>query len=203
MLYWKPKTRAFTLIELLIVVAIIGILAAIAVPNFLEAQVRSKIARIKSEFRTIATGLESYMVDTNVYPWEDNNTTEGITNQYGELSYRAWRLTTPVAYLSSVDFPDPFLVQGAHGGYTDGKKRYQYNYRNHMFFWTTSTAPLYKEAIWVLNSIGPDLTKNQGLKAEEYARGLPNNTVIYDATNGTTSDGDIPWTGGSTRYTNK
>jgi prepilin-type N-terminal cleavage/methylation domain-containing protein len=47
---------AFTLIELLIVVAIIAILAAIAVPNFLEAQVRSKVSRAKADMRSIATG---------------------------------------------------------------------------------------------------------------------------------------------------
>ncbi len=62
------KLKAFTLIELLIVVAIIAILAAIAVPNFLEAQVRSKIARVKSDHRTLVTAIESYRVDNPAYP---------------------------------------------------------------------------------------------------------------------------------------
>lgn len=51
------KPGAFTLIELLIVVAIIAILALIAVPNFLEAQIRSKVSRAKSDLRSIATAL--------------------------------------------------------------------------------------------------------------------------------------------------
>ena len=59
--------RGFTLIELLIVVAIIAILAAIAVPNFLEAQTRSKVARIKADQRSVATALEAYHVDGNKY----------------------------------------------------------------------------------------------------------------------------------------
>lgn len=60
--------RGFTLIELLIVVAIIAILAAIAVPNFLNAQVRAKVARAENDMRTLAVGLESYFVDNNLYP---------------------------------------------------------------------------------------------------------------------------------------
>ena len=60
--------HSFTLIELLIVVAIIAILAAIAVPNFLEAQTRAKVARVKNDLRSVATAIEAYRVDTNKYP---------------------------------------------------------------------------------------------------------------------------------------
>ena len=57
--------KAFTLIELLIVVAIITILAAIAVPNFLEAQTRSKVSRLMTDIRSIVVAMETYRVDNN------------------------------------------------------------------------------------------------------------------------------------------
>ncbi|MBX7247149.1 MAG: type II secretion system GspH family protein [Candidatus Sumerlaeaceae bacterium] len=60
--------RAFTMIELLIVVSVIAILAAITVPNFLEAQVRSKVARTKSDMAAISAALKSYYADYNRYP---------------------------------------------------------------------------------------------------------------------------------------
>src|SRR5438045_5927489 len=62
------KQRGFTLIELLIVVAIIGILSAIAIPNLLTAMQRSKQKRSMADLRTIATATEAYATDTNRYP---------------------------------------------------------------------------------------------------------------------------------------
>jgi len=60
--------RAFTLIELLIILSIIAILAMISVPNFLEAQVRSKLARVQSDIHVLAGALEAYWIDQRAYP---------------------------------------------------------------------------------------------------------------------------------------
>ena len=103
----SPKA-AFTLIELLIVVAIIAILAAIAVPNFLEAQTRSKVSRVKADIRTVVTAIESYFVDNNKYP-PTPYSSDSVGLSGGILRVVPTLISTPVAYVSTASFTDPFL----------------------------------------------------------------------------------------------
>lgn len=63
----KNNQKGFTLIELMIVVAIIGILAAIAIPNFLNYQLKSKTAEAKTNLGSIKTAQEAYRAENDVY----------------------------------------------------------------------------------------------------------------------------------------
>ena len=62
------RQKGFTLIELLIVVAIIGIIAAIAIPNLLNAIDRGKQKRTMADLRSMGTAIEEYSIDNNFYP---------------------------------------------------------------------------------------------------------------------------------------
>ncbi len=74
----RKNQKGFTLIELMIVVAIIGILAAIAIPNYLNYQLKSKTAEAKTNLGGIKTALESYRAENDSYPTCAANPTTGV-----------------------------------------------------------------------------------------------------------------------------
>ncbi len=102
---WRYPAGAFTLIELLIVIAIILILISIALPNFLEAQMRAKVAKSDGEMRGLAQSLEAYRNDWPRYPpqaayekTQFNPSFPGLTNNCWSLM----QLTTPITYMKKL-----------------------------------------------------------------------------------------------------
>jgi len=69
----KKRDFGFTLLELLIVVAIIGIIAAIAIPNFMDSLQKARQKRSVSEIRTMVVSLQSFSVDYGGYPNQSHN----------------------------------------------------------------------------------------------------------------------------------
>ncbi len=61
----QRKRGGFTLVEIMIVVAIIALLAAIAVPGFLRARKRSQASRILNDLRMIDAAVDQYAIETN------------------------------------------------------------------------------------------------------------------------------------------
>ncbi|HPA45715.1 MAG TPA: prepilin-type N-terminal cleavage/methylation domain-containing protein [bacterium] len=188
----QQQRKSFTLIELLIVVAIIGILAAIAVPNFLNSQVRAKIARVKSDQKNIGTALDMYNVDHGAFP--DFNTfplfaTRGVPE-----------LTTPVTYIA--DYPvDVFENTKESYGLPEGLKHTKMAYYNLKIIYYTGKAagttnfgrPEFEHGLqWGLRSIGP----NRQYDNYNIYNTKDVSTDQYEPSNGLVSSGDI-WTFGS------
>ena len=183
----KQRKNGFTMVELIIVATIIGILAAIAIPNFLAAQVRAKVSRAKGEMEMMTIALQSYYVDRTMYP---------LNAKVGKpLDTDLLTLTTPIVYITRLP-KDPFrgitapelkkyAKENPNPEFSNIKGYAYVNYLQMSPKKPIMYPPAGGVAWFGILSPGPDYVDNYDASTS------PPKILEYDPTNGTTSEGDI------------
>ncbi|HKE10427.1 MAG TPA: prepilin-type N-terminal cleavage/methylation domain-containing protein [Myxococcota bacterium] len=121
------RREGFTLIELMIVVAIIGILAAIAIPNFLKFQLRSKTGEAKANLAAIRTAEEGYFSEYSVYvaqiaawPTALPNNLKQVWAVGSGFDQLGWSPEGEVFFMYGVNWPGPGATAGAFTAAAEG-----------------------------------------------------------------------------------
>lgn len=204
---------AFTLIEFMIAIAILAILAAIAIPNLAEAQLRSKVSRAKNDLRTISIGLESYHLDHKVWPCYMGPNAPDLGKYILWTEYLN-SLSTPIAYLDTTFYSDPFSALPGSTPWTWYPKsnirsyswrEFTNNHGNRNWFYgmARNYNVTYLDA-FVIASNGPSreymypelFILNWYTNPWSFAP-LANPICVYDPTNGAVSQGNIERAGGA------
>jgi Tfp pilus assembly protein PilE len=182
---WREAdTRGFTMIELTTVGIMILILISIALPNFLEAQIRARVTAAQSDATLLSQCLEEYYIANRAYPANRvEKLPDGGLAGDGDADLRGYALTaltTPVVYLSTL-LLDPFFVEN--------ESRKVHDYINFVD-WTGG--PISREtlggrgsAAYLVGSVGPDR-----LPITVCAK-RPATSLSYSPSNGSVSPGDI------------
>lgn len=215
----------FTLIELLVVVAIIGILAMIAITNMLAARTKASVARVEADLHALATALESYYVDNEIFPdsevgsnsraWKLDPPVPGRDKPHPQHGFQYYpghtvrslltQLTSPVAYISHVNMNDPFLSPQKPLKSDNEAFRWPESY---LYFGFGTGKPYWglriKHHGYLVSSVGPDSTQNylEHMIDQKLNRlqSPDRQWRIYSPTNGLRSVGDLYRIGGITGF---
>jgi len=183
------REDSFTLVELLIVIAIIIIITAIAVPNLISANIKAKVKGIKSEMGSIAIALEDYRVDYGAYPIEPGSPRYDVIAQPNI----AFDDSSDAIGLGELIFPegasDPVYLYRIPGDPFNDSGKEEWNgtsgaHNNHYCYFTSEVK------YWALVSYGPDKDLDVTTYSEAKAA-ADNGTDLYNPDNGITSSGDI------------
>ncbi len=210
----RPR-KAFTLIELLIVVATISVLGGIAVPVFLEAQTRTRVSRARADMRMVALGMETFFIDHGSYPKPDDQ--NGVVIPGASFAVDPYdsrvpsALTTPISYLD-VRLSDPFVHTGSleNQSYLLYTKEYFVGAVGEEPYWQYLKDAIGPASVlqveYVILSRGPDMDHEEPAGHTWPSGdnlGDPNGIALYDPTNGTVSNGDIIYMGAGIGYNDK
>jgi general secretion pathway protein G len=109
----RRQAAGFTLIEVLVVVVILGILAAIIVPNLMEKPGQARVTKAKADIRAVESALNMYRLDRHVYPTTDEGLDSLVPTYLPRAPTDPW--SRPYQYLS------PGTQGGAFDLYTLGR----------------------------------------------------------------------------------
>ena len=212
------NTKGFSLLELLIVIAIISIITAIVVPNLMSANIRAKVSGVKADMGSIAIALEDYKVDYGEYPkdsrcsrssssyasdiiaepnqaFDGDGGTDSDDNDAIGLGYLVYpKADFEPTYLKRIA-GDPFNNDGEEDwNGTSGAHNHHYLYYTGK--WNSDTGTFGEctssdsPQYWALVSWGPDQDKDITNYVSARAAVITG-TKRYDSDSGITSDGDI------------
>lgn len=203
------NTKGFSLIELLIVIAIISIITAIVVPNLMSANIRAKVSGVKADMGSLAIALEDYKIDdpgTN-YPVEpptsydhDEIAVSGQAFDDPSDAVGLGKLVYPLdasepTYLQRIA-GDPFNNNGVEDWEEDNTK-----HNHHYSYYTVDkdrTISTSEAKYWALVSYGPDKDEDINNYSKAWNAVDPNapehdtyKNLVYNPDNGIVSSGDI------------
>lgn len=115
----RPGARGFTLIEIMVVVVILGILAAVVVPRIMDRPDDARIAKARQDIRALQSALELYRLDNYHYPSSQQGLEALVRRPDGEPPARNWK---PGGYINSLPRdpwgnPYQYVQPGEHSDY--------------------------------------------------------------------------------------
>jgi general secretion pathway protein G len=113
----RARQRGFTLIEIMVVVVILGILAAIVVPSIMDSPDKARVAKAKQDVRALEGALELYRLDNYTYPSTQQGLEALVAQPAGEPPARNWKQGGYVKQLPKDPWGNPYqyMYPGTHG----------------------------------------------------------------------------------------
>lgn len=113
----RKSNAGFTLIEVMVVVVILGILAAVVVPRIMDKPDEARITKARSDIRAIESALDLYRLDNFVYPSTDQGLEALVSKPAGSPEAKNWKAGGYLARMPTDPWGNPYqyLNPGSHG----------------------------------------------------------------------------------------